>query len=72
MDFFREIKVHLFKDVHFQLETFTQMAAGYKLNITVFKMEKLSMSLGLSIFDATFNYFLILIQFDMAFKKARV
>lgn len=54
----------------FQLETFVCNAAGNRLNITLCKMTKLNLSLILGIFDAMCTYFVIMVQFDLANRRA--
>lgn len=56
----------------FQLETFSHIAAGYRFDMSLYKMHKLNLPLALGIFDATFSYFLIMIQFDMAHKRGEL
>lgn len=49
----------------FQLETFAHAFSAYRLDVSLYKMTKLNLSLIFGIIDAMVSYFVIMIQFDL-------
>lgn len=49
----------------FQLETFANSFLVYRLDVSLYKMTKLNLSLIFGIIDAMVSYFVIMIQFDL-------